>query len=334
MMNKVHILLLSMFLASTSSAIFARNAVDVLAQDYAFPNKINGFPEKLSDFKGLEIKKFKTSDQVNIAYWEAGKGTPLVFIPGWSANGAEFINIIYLLSKHYHVYVIDPRNQGLSDQVDYGSRISRLSMDLKEFLDHNKLEKANLIGWSMGASIIWGYIDLFGTDKINKLAFIDEPVSIYAHADWTEERRLNLGAMTTSPERMIAAFTKNEPTNQLVVDMNVFVRYQVNDSLYFQNSEEFAQTVIQNSPEKMSAVLFDHATNNWEDVIKYKINVPTAIFTGIYSNNVQSQKWMNSMIKHSKLFIYDDEHADHFLAFKDPIKFSKDLGNFIEAKEN
>ncbi|GAM30605.1 MULTISPECIES: alpha/beta fold hydrolase [Acinetobacter calcoaceticus/baumannii complex] len=331
-MNKLIQISLSIVLTSLSPTIFAGNAVKEVGQDYVFPNKIKGFPEKLSDFKELEIKKFKTSDNVNIAYWEAGKGTPIVFVPGWSANGAEFINVIYLLSKHYHVYVIDPRNQGLSDKVNYGSRISRFSMDLKEFLDHEKLEKANLVGWSMGASIIWGYIDLFGTDKISKLAFVDEPISIYSHADWSEEKRLNLGAMTTSPERMISSFTKNEPTNQLVVDMNVFSRYQIQDSLYFQNSEKFSQTVIKNSPEKMAQVLFDHATNNWEDVIQYKINVPTAIFTGKYSNNVPSQKWMNSNIKNSKLFIYNDNDGDHFLAFKNPIRFSKDISEFVEAK--
>ena len=330
-MNKFFTISLSIILTSLSPNVFASDAIKALAQDYNFPHKIKGFPEKLSDFKGLKINKFKTSDNVNLAYWEAGNGEPLIFIPGWSANGAEFINVIYLLSKNYHVYVLDPRNQGLSDTVPYGNRISRYGIDLKEFIDHTQNKQVNLIGWSMGASVIWSYIDLFGDNKLKKLAFIDEPVSIYAHTDWTEEKRSNLGAMTTSPERMIAAFTRNEPTNQLVVDMNVFSRYQMQDSEYFKNSESFAQAVIQKSPESMAPVLFDHATNNWEDVIQYKINLPTAIFTGEYSNNLQSQKWMNSVIKKSQLFIYKGDEGDHFLAFKNPIKFSKDLSNFIEA---
>lgn len=315
-MNKFFTISLSIILTSLSPNVFAADAIKALAQDYNFPHKIKGFPEKLSDFKGLKINKFKTSDNVNLAYWEAGNGEPLIFIPGWSANGAEFINVIYLLSKNYHVYVLDPRNQGLSDTVPYGNRISRYGIDLKEFIDHTQNKQVNLIGWSMGASVIWSYIDLFGDNKLKKLAFIDEPVSIYAHTDWTEEKRSNLGAMTTSPERMIAAFTKNEPTNQLVVDMNVFSRYQMQDSEYFKNSESFAQAVIRKSPESMAPVLFDHATNNWEDVIQYKINLPTAIFTGEYSNNLQSQKWMNSVIKKSQLFIYKGDEGDHFWHLK------------------
>jgi len=79
----------------------AAPALEVLGKDYTFPNKLNGLPAKLSDFKNLQINSFQTSDGVKLAYWEAGKGKPLIFIPGWSANGAEYINVMYLLSQHY-----------------------------------------------------------------------------------------------------------------------------------------------------------------------------------------------------------------------------------------
>jgi hypothetical protein len=102
----------------SATIVFAAPAVEVLGKDYAFPNKIEGLPTKLSDFKDLQINSFQTNDGVKLSYWEAGSGRPLVFIPGWSANGAEYINVMYLLAQKYHVYVIDPRNQGLSQNVD------------------------------------------------------------------------------------------------------------------------------------------------------------------------------------------------------------------------
>jgi non-heme chloroperoxidase len=48
-------------------------------------------------------------------------------------------------------------------------------MDFKELVDHLGLESAAYCGWSMGAAILWGYIDLFGTKGIRKVAFVDEP---------------------------------------------------------------------------------------------------------------------------------------------------------------
>jgi pimeloyl-ACP methyl ester carboxylesterase len=315
---------------SSAAQLSAAPAIEVLGRDFTFPNRIEGIPGKLSDFKGLQINSFETNDGVKLSYWEAGEGQPIIFVPGWGANGAEYVNVMFLLSKKYRVLVLDPRNQGLSDKADYGTRIARYGMDLKEFIDHLGLEQANFCGWSMGASVIWSYIDLFGTRSIRKAAFIDEPISIYTHADWTEEERQNAGGMTTSPERMIAAFG-GAPTNDQIVDMNVVRRAAENKSPYFQNSEAFAREFITNDPKHMSLVLFDHATNDWRDVISRKINVPTAIFTGENSNNVPSQRWMQSQIKGSELYVYSaEEQGDHFLAFKNPVKFTNDFSSFLE----
>jgi pimeloyl-ACP methyl ester carboxylesterase len=314
----------------SATIVWAGPAVEVLGRDYVFPNRIEGLPTKLSDFKGLQINSFQTSDGVKLSYWEAGNGRPLIFVPGWSANGAEYVNVMYLLSRKYHVYVIDPRNQGLSQNVEYGTRIARFGADLKEFIDHLGVEKVDLCGWSMGASVVWSYIDLFGTKNIRKAAFIDEPISIYTHADWSEQQRLEAGGMTTSPERMIAAFA-GAPTNDQIVDMNAVHRYMENGSPAFQNSEAFAREFIKSDPNFMSLVLFDHATNDWRDVVSNKIDVPTAIFTGENSNNVPSQKWMQSVIPGSELYVYTAaEQGDHFLAFKNPTKFTDDLASFLE----
>jgi pimeloyl-ACP methyl ester carboxylesterase len=326
--SRVFATLSGLLLCSTMA--FAQPALEVLGRDYVFPNKIDGLPAKLSDFSELQINRFQTSDGVNLAYWEAGSGRPLIFVPGWSANGAEYVNVLYLLSRKYHVYVIDPRNQGLSQNVEYGARISRFGADLKEFIDHLGVDKVDLCGWSMGASVVWSYIDLFGTKNIRKVAFIDEPISIYTHADWSEQQRRDAGGMTTSPERMVAAFG-GAPTNDQIVDMNAMRRYMENGSPAFQNSEAFAREFIKTDPKFMSLVLFDHAVNDWRDVVSHKINVPTAIFTGENSNNIPSQRWMQSVIAGSELHVYTAaEQGDHFLAFKNPFKFTNDLASFLE----
>ena len=109
-------------LLALHGSVSAAPAIEVLGKDYTFPHKLGGLPAKLSDFQDLQINTFTTGDGVKLSYWEAGSGKPLVFIPGWSANGAEYINVLYLLSKHYHVYVLDPRNQGLSQNAAHEFR--------------------------------------------------------------------------------------------------------------------------------------------------------------------------------------------------------------------
>lgn len=307
----------------------AEPAMEVLGTDYTFPNQIADMLGKLSDFAGLQINGFTTNDGIRLNYWEAGSGDPVVFVPAWGANGAELINVIWLLSQSHHVYVLDPRNQGLSEKTLKGARIARHSMDLNEFLDHIGVEKTVLAGWSMGVSVIWGYIDLFGTERISKAVFVDQPVSIYTHDDWSEEERLNAGGMTTSVERMIAAY-QGAPTNQQVVDMKVVQRSLMMDSPYAQNSAGFAHAVIDTDPAYTFRVLFDHAANDWRDVIEQKLDIPVAVFSGEESNNLPSQAWIAETAPHGRLFSYTSaEEGDHFLMLKNPRKFVADLRGFL-----
>jgi non-heme chloroperoxidase len=310
-----------------ATAAFADPATDVIG-DYTFPNVIDDMPVKLSDFAGLQINSFTTNDGVRLNYWEAGSGDPIVFVPAWGASGAELINELWLLSKTNHVYVLDPRNQGTSEKTLKGQRIGRFSMDLNEFLDHIEVEKTVLAGWSMGVSVNWGYIDSFGTDRISKAVFVDEPVSIYTHADWSEEERLNAGGMTTSPERMIEAY-RGAPTNQQIVDMKVVHRSQMVESPYARNALGLAEKVA-SDPDFTMLVLFDHAMNDWRDVIEHKLDIPVAVFSGQESNNLPSQKWIADTAPDGRLFNYSSEdEGDHFLMLKNPLKFVADLQAFM-----
>ncbi len=313
-----------------SQASWAAPALQVLGKDHVFPHQVKQLPARLSDFKDLEINDFTTSDGVRLSYWVAGQGQPLIFVPGWSSNGAEFVNVMYLLRQQHRVYVLDPRNQGLSQHVAYGGRMARFGADLKEFADHLGLASADYVGWSMGAAVLWSRIDTFGIGGIRKLVVVDEPISIYAHADWSEQERLEAGGMTTSVERMVSAFTAGTPTHSLVVDMKAMQRFMLQDSPAFANALSLSKAVIPNDPQAMARVLFDHASNDWRDVIRNKITVPTAIFSGEQSNNLPSQRWMQQQIPGSVLFNYSEaEQGDHFLMFKNPFKFTQDLHQFL-----
>lgn len=204
-------------------------------------------------------------------------------------------------------------------------------MDLKEFGDHIGVTSADYVGQSMGAAILWSYIDLFGTPALRKVVFVDEPISIYSHQDWSEQERLEAGGTTTSPERMVAAFTAGGPVNKLITDVKPFERAFLFDSPYYENSERFANAYIQGDPEAMGRVLFDHTLNDWRDLVRHKIGIPAAIFSGEESNNLPSQQWAQSVIPGARLYNYTAaEQGDHFLMFKNPVKFVGDIRAFLE----
>jgi len=102
-----------------------------------------------------EHKYFKTSDGVKIHFMVKGKGTPVILIHGYtgSAEGNWFSNgIADALAVNHMVIAIDCRNHGLSDKPQPMG--PGKAEDVIELMDHLKIEKAHLHGYSMGGGIV------------------------------------------------------------------------------------------------------------------------------------------------------------------------------------
>jgi len=102
-----------------------------------------------------EHKYFKTSDGVKIHFMVKGKGTPIILIHGYtgSAEGNWFSNgIADALAVNHMVIAIDCRNHGLSDKPQPMG--PGKAEDVIELMDHLKIQKAHLHGYSMGGGIV------------------------------------------------------------------------------------------------------------------------------------------------------------------------------------
>jgi pimeloyl-ACP methyl ester carboxylesterase len=130
--------------------------------------------------------------------------------------------------------------------------------------------------------------------------------------------------MTTSPEQLAASLTAI--ANDSLLDTR-----SGQESPYFVNSESFATSFITNDPGTVGLVLYDHVVNDWRDVVRRKIDVPAAIFSGELSPNLPSQQWLHSVIADASLYTFSkSEYGDHFLMFKNPLRFTRDLRSFLE----
>ena len=95
-----------------------------------------------------------TSDGVKIHYYVMGKGTPVILIHGYTGTawGNWFSNgIAQALAKNHMVVALDCRNHGKSDKpVANGPGKAQ---DVVELMDHLKITKAHIHGYSMGGGI-------------------------------------------------------------------------------------------------------------------------------------------------------------------------------------
>lgn len=93
---------------------------------------------------------------VRIRYFEEGQGELVILIHGLTglADGWTDAGLVGDLSKSYHVVALDLRGHGRSDKPASTQSYGReMAMDVVRLMDHLKVERAHLVGYSLGAQI-------------------------------------------------------------------------------------------------------------------------------------------------------------------------------------
>src|SRR6476660_9785706 len=99
------------------------------------------------------------SDGVRIAYWDEGEGEPILLVHGFASNVAtNWIDpgwVSTLMASGRRVIAFDNRGHGQSEKLydpeRYGAPI--MAEDARRLLDHLGIERADVMGYSMGARI-------------------------------------------------------------------------------------------------------------------------------------------------------------------------------------
>ena len=116
-------------------------------------------------------KSFITSDGARLCYVDEGEGDVLILLHGWSQSAAMFRNQIAEFGKTRRVIALDFRGHGTSPKADRGYRIYRFAADVAELMDHEGIARVSVLGWSMGVSVLWAFIDIYGTSRLDRLIF-------------------------------------------------------------------------------------------------------------------------------------------------------------------
>jgi len=107
-----------------------------------------------------------------IFYVVKGEGEPLLLIHGYGAGFWVWEKQIEILSRSYKVYALDLLGHGYSDRPRIEYRPETYINFLKDFMDGVGVQRATLIGNSMGGGIAWAAAALF-PERVKKLILID-----------------------------------------------------------------------------------------------------------------------------------------------------------------
>lgn len=119
---------------------------------------------------------------VDLAYESFGEpsASPLIILHGFLASSRNWRSIAKRLSDKHHVLVLDIRNHGVSphaEDMDYPV----MAQDILWFMDKMGLQKAHLLGHSMGGKIAMWFA-LHYPQRIEKLMVADIAPVNYQHS--------------------------------------------------------------------------------------------------------------------------------------------------------
>jgi len=119
---------------------------------------------------------FETSDHVRLHYIEAGRGRPIVLVPGWRMPAWIWQRQIDDLARTWRVVALDPRGQGESAIPAKGYEPHRRGADIGELIARLGPDKPLVIAWSLGVLDTLALIHDKGDSAIAGLVLVDNSI--------------------------------------------------------------------------------------------------------------------------------------------------------------
>lgn len=105
----------------------------------------------------VEDGKFADFNGVKIHYIDRGQGEPIVLLHGGTSNLESWVTagVVADLQKNFRVIAFDARGSGKSDKPRDPKAYGRQqALDVPRLLDALKLDRAHIVGFSLGASTV------------------------------------------------------------------------------------------------------------------------------------------------------------------------------------
>jgi len=284
--------------------------------------------------KGALRRNFISSDGVRLNFIDAGKGRPVVMLPGWSQSAAMFRHQFEALGPLYRVVAMDPRGHGDSEAPSHGYNPHRMALDLHELMVSLDLRDVVLVGHSSGVKIVWAYWELFEADRLSKLVVVDDSPRLVDNPAWSEESRAQVGPMyfTGDLDRFASSL--------LAPDGEEFTRTAMatmfSPAFLRDRADEFAWIIEENLKmprDKAIELLYATSGMDWRGTIG-RVRLPTLVIGAEGSTHkVSVIRWIASQIPGAKLRVYPrDEGGSHFMFIENAKRFNQELIAFIEER--
>ena len=262
-------------------------------------------------------------NQARINYELAGKGPCLVLIHGFSDNLTMWYNQVPEFSKSYQVLTIDVRGHGETEVPNGKYEMATVTEDLRALLDDLKIEKACVLGYSMGGRIALSFA-LKYPERTTGIVFANSGVMGPGAEPPPEqmmemmERRKQMMEMMESGD--IAAIS------DFMAERSLSPGFRGKDPDTFR---KYKEVKIKNSPAAYKTIMESMAAGMADPPDLSLLQCPALIIAGEQDGfmAMDTAYYMEKTIKDATLVVFSTGHAS---AIEVPDQFNRAVKEFLK----
>jgi len=258
---------------------------------------------------------YAENNGTKIFYDIHGQGTPIVFLHPWTTNGYIWYYQMFPFARTNQVIAIDHRGHGRSDKPQSGYSIQEHARDVKAVLDAEKIDRAVLVGNSIGGMIAMQFtLDnpgrVLGQVILSSGTGLGEGMPKEAAEAFKKDF---VGTFSALLEGAVSAKSKRERPEILEVMKS-----------HFQVQSNFPKHVFDSSMADPNGVFGWNIKNQLSS-----IRTPTMVIAGEEDNAtpVAANKFLADNIPGAKLSVVKD--VGHFHQLEKPLEFNAALKEFV-----
>ncbi|MFC7321706.1 alpha/beta fold hydrolase [Halobacillus campisalis] len=254
----------------------------------------------------------------NLYFQDEGEGPTVIFIHGVMMSSKFFEQQLTYLKAKYRTITFDLRGHGNSSKVEHGHTVANYARDLHVLIEKLELKDVILVGWSMGAFVVWDYIDQFGTDNIKAVTIVDQSPSDYLWEGW-EYGAFNFDAI----KGVMQAIQDDQRAFN-----SEFIYGMFKDKPAPSMHEWILEEMMKVPTSIATTIVFNQTAVDYRETVS-KVDVPTLICFGRDDKffPVAAGEYIQNKIPGSTLIPF--EQSSHCLFLEEPDKFNIELDKFF-----
>ena len=267
---------------------------------------------------------------MNLFFREEGDGFPVVIVHGLYGSSDNWLTVGKKLASEYKVFMIDQRNHGRSPNSDEHT-YELMKNDLAEFFNQQGIEKAILMGHSMGGKTAMCFAADY-PERIEKLIIVDIAPKDYFLLNDESQYYLHNNILRAMLEIDFARMESRKQIENFLnerIDSRSIVQFLLKSVSRNKESNQFEWRL--NVP-----VLYDNLDEiikgvnaHWFDDRLPIRNYPVLFIKGADSNYILPEDFPSIRRIYPEAEITEIPHAGHWLHAEQPQLFMDIVWKFI-----